>query len=224
MPDFWGTGAGWRAVVAENDAALRGLLSAALRRSGMIVVAEAHDAAEAVELAGYHEPDVVVMDVTTSGLDGIAATRRIKEARADVLVVLLTDARNEELGVLGLQAGAVGYLRSDLDVQALARAIVGVLNGEAAIPRAMAMRLIEHMRVAPVVGEHMRPVRSPLTARQWEVLDLLCEGRTTDEIAATLVVSAETVRSHVKGIFRRLNVRSREQAAAAACRLRGLSP
>jgi NarL family two-component system response regulator LiaR len=106
----------------------------------------------------------------------------------------------------------------------MARAIVGALRGEAAIPRSLAMRLVEHLRAETSSGEHLRPVGGPLTARQWQVLDLLCEGASTEEIAATLSVSPETVRSHVKGIFRRLNVRSREEAVAVACRLRGLAP
>ena len=75
------------------------------------------------------------------------------------------------------------------------------------------MRLVEQMRGETSSGEHLRPVGGPLTPRQWQVLDLLCEGRTTEEIAASLTVSSETVRSHVQGIFRRLNVRSREDAA-----------
>ena len=85
------------------------------------------------------------------------------------------------------------------------------------------MRLVEQLRAETASGDHLRPVGGPLTARQWQVLDLLCEGRTTEEIAAALTVSPETVRSHVKGIFRRLNVRSREEAVAVAYRLRGLA-
>ena len=108
-------------------------------------------------------------------------------------------------------------------MQSLARALVGALEGEAAIPRTMAMRLIEQMRDTTVHGEHLRPVRSPLTARQWEVLDLICDGSTNDEIAAILVISPDTVRSHLKAIFRRLNVHTRNEAAAAARRLRELT-
>jgi NarL family two-component system response regulator LiaR len=132
------------------------------------------------------------MDVTVPGLDGISATRRIIEQRRRLLVILLTDAASESLGVLGLRVGAAGYLRRDLDSQTLARAIVGALHGEAAIPRSMAMRLIEQMRRTMASGQRLRPVRSPLTARQWEVLDLVYEGATTEEIAAALVVSLKT--------------------------------
>ena len=210
--------------MADHDARTLRALSEALRQAGVIVVAETFDGAEAVDLVRYHEPDVLVMDLTVLGLDGIAATRRISEQRREQLVILLADPANEALGVLGLRVGAAGYLRRDLDAHALARAIVGALHGEAAIPRSMAMRLIEQMRGTTASGQRLRPVRSPLTTRQWEVLDLVCDGMTTEEIAATLVVSPETVRSHIKDIFHRLNVRSREEAAGVACRLRALEP
>jgi DNA-binding NarL/FixJ family response regulator len=223
MQGFGEQRAEWRAVVADHQEPSRRALSSALRRAEIVVVAEALDGTEAVELARYHEPDLVVIDVGVSGLDAIAATRRITRADPDVTVILLTSATSEHLGVLGLRAGAAGYLRRDLHPRSLARAIVGALRGEAAIPRSLAMRLVEQMRAETSSGEHMRPVGGPLTARQWQVLDLLCEGRTTEEIAAALTVSPETVRSHVKGIFRRLNVRSREEAVAVAYRLRGLA-
>jgi DNA-binding NarL/FixJ family response regulator len=224
MQGFGEEQAQWRAVVADDKGPARHALSDALRRAGIVVVAEAFDGTEAVELARYHEPDLVVIDIGVSGLDAIAATRRITGAHPGVVVILLTSAGSDNLGVLGLRVGAAGYLDSDLDPMSMARAIVGALRGEAAIPRSLAMRLVEQLRAETSSGEHLRPMSGPLTARQWQVLDLLCEARSTEEIAATLTVSPETVRSHVKGIFRRLNVRSREDAVAVACRLRGLAP
>jgi DNA-binding NarL/FixJ family response regulator len=214
----------WRAVVADDRGPARRALSGALRHAGVVVVAEAFDGTEAVELARYHEPDLVVIDIGVSGLDAIAATRHITRADPRVVVILLTSAESDDLGVLGLRVGAAGFLQNDLDPISMARAIVGAMRGEAAIPRSLAMRLVEQLRAETASGEHLRPVGGPLTARQWQVLDLLCEARSTEEIAATLMVSPETVRSHVKGIFRRLHVRSREEAVAVACRLRGLAP
>ena len=178
-----------RAVVADDDALAR--------RAGVIVVAEAADGAEAVELVLYHEPDLVVMDIVMPGLDGIAATRRITEERPDQLIILLTSAGNDDLAVLGLRVGATGYLSKDVDLDALPRAIAGALHGEAAISRTMTTTLIRQFRRVPMPGDGLRPVHSPLTTREWEVLDLICDGMTTDEIAATLVVSPDKVRSHV---------------------------
>ncbi len=223
MQGFGEEQAEWRAVVADDKGPARRALSSALRSANIVVVAEAFDGKEAVELARYHEPDLVVIDLEVSGLDAIAATRRITRANPDVIVILLAREESEDLGVLGLRVGAAGYLRKDLPPPSLARAIAGAMRGEAAIPRRTAMRLVEQLRGQTSSGEHLRPVGGPLTVRQWQVLDLLCEGRSTDEIAATLTVSSETVRSHVKGIFRRLDVRSREEAVAVAYRLRGFA-
>jgi DNA-binding NarL/FixJ family response regulator len=96
-----------------------------------------------------------------------------------------------------------------------------VRAGEAAISRKMTRTLIEWMRDKPGGSAGMRPVKSPLTAREWEVIDLLKASRTTDQIADELVLSTETVRSHVKNILRKLDVRSREDAVLAADRMRG---
>jgi two-component system, NarL family, response regulator LiaR len=86
------------------------------------------------------------------------------------------------------------------------------------------MRLVEQLRRAPEGTSGLRPVKSPLTAREWEVIDLVAEGRTNDQIANVLVLSSETVRSHVKNILRKLDARSREEAVAIAQRMRGEPP
>jgi two-component system, NarL family, response regulator LiaR len=157
-------------------------------------------------------------------VDGIEATRCILEEQPDQVVILLTSAGSDDLGVLGLRLGAAGYLRKDVDVEALPRAIMGALRGEAAISRTMTRTLIQQLRRLPAPGEGFRPVHSPLTTREWEVLDLICEGKSTDEIADLFVVSSETVRSHIKRILRKLHVSSRQEATAAARRMRGLDP
>ena len=103
------------------------------------------------------------------------------------------------------------------------RALRGAIDGEAAISRRLAMQLIQHYRTAPTGGAGLRPVRSRLTDREWEVLDILATGATTDEIARNLVLSPETVRSHLKNLYRKLEVNTREDAVQAASRLRSLS-
>jgi two-component system, NarL family, response regulator LiaR len=125
------------------------------------------------------------------------------------------------MGFVGLRAGACGFLSKDLDVEVLPNALAGAVGGEAVISRQLSMQLIEQFRRAPEATTGMRPVKSPLTAREWEVVDLLCEGRSTDEIADTLVLSNETVRSHVKNLMRKLGARSRAEAVALAQRMRG---
>jgi DNA-binding NarL/FixJ family response regulator len=211
-----------RAVVADDDALARRVIIAALRGARINVVAEAANGADAVTVVELHRPDVVVMDVLMPELDGIAATQRIIERWPDTVVVLLTGRNDDDGALRGLRAGAAGYLCKDVELEALPRTILAVLDGEAAISRTLAMRLVEDLRGGGEDRARTRPIRSSLTAREWEVLDLICEGRTNDEIAADFVVSAETVRSHVKHVLRKLGVHSREDAAAAARTIRGL--
>jgi NarL family two-component system response regulator LiaR len=211
-----------RAIVADDDALARRMVKDVLQGAGISVVAEAHDGREAVELVRYHRPDIALLDVIMPHLDGIAATRQIVAEAPDQLVILLTRSDDEGLGILGLRAGAAGYLSKDVDLEALPRALEGALAGEAAISRGMTRRVIEHLQGSPECGRGMRPIQSSLTSREWQVLDLLTEQRTTEEIADALVLSQETVRTHVKSILRKLDVRSRAEAVAAAGRLRGM--
>jgi NarL family two-component system response regulator LiaR len=215
-----------RAVIVDDDPFARRVIKDALTESGVLVIAEARSGREAVEFALYYRPDVVIMDVVMPGLDGILATRQILKMIPDQLVIVLTGADDEddELGLLALRAGAAGFLSKDVDINALPRTLNGVRAGEVAISRRMTKRVIEQLRSAPRGCSGMRPVKSPLTAREWEVIDLLKATRSTDEIAAELVLSIETVRSHVKNILRKLKVRSREEAVAAADRMRNTMP
>jgi two-component system, NarL family, response regulator LiaR len=212
-----------RTIVADDDPLVRRLIRDTLQRADVTVIAEASTGREAVELALFYRPDVVVMDYMMPEMDGIEATRRIYEHDPSIRVVLLTGAGDDELGLRGLRAGAAGYLSKEVELDSLPRALRGALEGEAAISRRLAMQLVERLRAAPSGGAGLRPVRSRLTDREWEVLDLLSSGATTDEIARGLVLSPETVRSHLKNLYRKLEVNSREDAVRAASRLRSLS-
>ena len=211
-----------RAVIADDDPFARRVIKDVLQKAGVIVIAEARNGRQAVELTLYYRPDVVVMDVVMPELDGIIATRQIRKEIPDQLVIVLTGAGEEdqELGLQALRSGASGYLSKDLEIDALPRALEGVRAGEAAISRKMTRTLIDRLRDTPSGSSGMRPVKSPLTAREWEVIDLLKAARSTDQIADELVLSTETVRSHVKNILRKLDVRSREDAVIAADRMR----
>jgi NarL family two-component system response regulator LiaR len=213
-----------RVIVADDDPFARRMIKESLQRAGIVVVAEAHNGQQAVELALFYRPDVVLMDVVMPELDGISATRRIVKDVPEQLIVMLTSSDEDEMGFVGLRAGAVGYLSKDVDVDKLPQALEGAREGEAAISRRLSMQLIEQLRRVPEPTTGMRPVKSPLTAREWEVVDLLYEGRTTDQIADTLVLSTETVRSHIKNLMRKLGANTREQAVALAHRMRGGSP
>jgi two-component system, NarL family, response regulator LiaR len=215
-----------RAVIADDDPFARRVVRDMLERAGVIVVAEARDGRQAVELTLHHLPDVVVMDLVMPGFDGIMATRQIRRQLPEQLVIVLTGAGSDddELGLLALRAGAGGFLSKDLELEALPRAIEGLRQGQAAISRKLTLSLIERLRETPSDSSGMRPVKSLLTAREWEVIDLLKESKTTDQMADELVLSAETIRSHVKNILRKLKVRSRQEAVAVADEMRKAAP
>jgi two-component system, NarL family, response regulator LiaR len=210
-----------RAIVADDDPFARRMIKEALQAAGFIVIAEAPDGRSAVELTLYYRPDIVVLDVVLPDLDGISATRQIIKEAPDQLVVVMSTAGEEEMGLAGLRAGAVGFLSKDLDIDVLPRALEGAVKGEAVISRRLAMRVVEDLRRIPEGAQGMRPVKSPLTDREWEVLDLLYEGCSTEELARRLVLSTETVRSHIKHILQKLNAGSRSEAVAKAQELRG---
>jgi two-component system, NarL family, response regulator LiaR len=209
-----------RVIIADDDPLTRRALRDVLQEAGVVVIAEAGGGREAVELSRYYRPDVVVMDLVMPGVDGLQATRQIVEQAPDVRVVMLTSSDSEEVGLTTLRAGAAGFLGKSVGLEALPRALRCARAGEAVVSRAMTMRLVEEMRRVREDGMGMRPIHSPLTTREWEVLDLLCQDRTTDDIAETLVLSVETVRSHVKAVLRKLDVRSRQDAVRVAARMR----
>jgi len=212
-----------RVIVVDDDPLARRMLRDVLQAAGIVVIAEAGGGREAIELTNYYKPDVVVMDLVMPGIDGIAATRQIVAQTPDVRVVMLTSSDSEDIGLLTLRAGASGFLNKSVGVDALPRALRCARDGEAVVSRQLTMRLIEGMRRVREDGAGMRPIRSPLTPREWEVLDLLCQERSTDDIADTLVLSVETVRSHIKSVLRKLGVRSRQEAIKSAGRLRSLT-
>lgn len=146
-------------IVADDDPFARRLLKGTLRAAGIIVIAEASDGIQAVELTLYHRPDVSIMDVTMPGVDGITASRRVVAKRPDQRVMLLTQSADEELALLGLHSGAVGFLSKDVSTEGLVRALHAVARGEAVIPRALTMRLIEQLRSAP--RRHAKPGCGP---------------------------------------------------------------
>jgi DNA-binding NarL/FixJ family response regulator len=160
------------------------------------------------------------MEASLAGMDGLAATRRIRRTAPEVRVLIFSRDDREETQMRALQAGASGFVSKNVPVETVSRIVSSVALGEAAISRKMTMRLVERLRLLPEGGTGMRPVRSPLTAREWEVLDLLCKRKTTREIADALVLSEETIYSHSKNLLRKLQVHSRAEAVEAAEQLR----
>lgn len=211
-----------RVVVGDGDPLARRLLRDTLGHDEVTVVAEATNAREVVELVSFYKPALVLWDEQLPGQRGVAEISTIHVRFPDIAIVVLAADPDDARGLQVLRAGASGYLHKAIEPEVLGRVIRGVLDGEAGVSRRLAMRVIESDRRNLGAGAGLRPVRSELTDREWEVLDLLTSGMGTEAIARTLVLSTETVRSHLKNVYRKLGVRSREEAAAAAVRMRDL--
>jgi DNA-binding NarL/FixJ family response regulator len=208
-------------VIADSDPLARRVIRDALQdRTGFVIPGEASSGDEAVELTVHYRPDVTLMEASLPGFDGLAATRLIRREAPEVRVLIFSRDDREDVQLQALQAGASGFVSKNVPVETVSRVVESVVRGEAAISRKVTMRLIERLRHLPEGGTGMRPVHSLLTAREWEVLDLLCQRKSTREIAESLVLSEETIYSHSKNLLRKLKVHSREEAIEAAERLR----
>jgi DNA-binding NarL/FixJ family response regulator len=210
-----------RIIIADPDPLARRVIRDSLRAAGgFIVSAEAKDGIEAVELALHYKPELVLMEIGLPALDGIAACREITTKARGVRVVMFTVPQDREVEIRALRAGASGFMSKNSSVEAVVRALRSVAGGEAAVTRSLTSHLVELLRNTAENGTGMRPVKSPLTTREWEVLDLICAGKSTRDISAQLFLSEDTVYSHTKSILRKLGVHSRVEAAAIAGRLR----
>lgn len=210
-----------RIIIADPDPLARRVIRDSLRHDGgFIVAAEAKDGVEAVELALHYRPELVLMEVGMPALDGIGACREITAKAPQVRVVMFSVPQDREVEIRALRAGAAGFLSKNAEIEAVARALRSVAIGEAAVSRSLTRELVELLRNTAENGSGMRPVKSPLTTREWEVLDLICAGDSTREISAKLFLSEDTVYSHTKSILRKLGVHSRVEAVAVAGLLR----
>jgi two-component system nitrate/nitrite response regulator NarL len=205
-----------RVVVVDDDMQLRGALRAALQDRGLTVIAEADNGRDAIALATHFRPDVVIMDIVMANVDGLSATRAIAERAPSVRIMLLTASDDVDLGMVGLRAGAAGHQVKGVPVATIVDGVVRMAAGEPVVGPQLTWRLIESLRALPVGGQGVRPVRSKLTPREWEVLDLLCAGHSVDQIADELVLARDTVRTHVKRVLRKLGAHSQAEAISIA--------
>jgi DNA-binding NarL/FixJ family response regulator len=214
-----------RVIVADPDPLARRVIRDSLASDrGFVVSAEAKDGIEAVELAVHYRPELVLMEVGMPVLDGISACREIVSRAPSVRVVMFAVRQERETELRALRAGASGFLSKSTSIESVERALRSVASGEAAVSRSLTSYLIEQLRYTAENGSGMRPVKSSLTTREWEVLDLICGGDSTREISRKLFLSEDTVYSHTKSILRKLDVHSRAEAADAARRLRQPRP
>jgi DNA-binding NarL/FixJ family response regulator len=211
-----------RLVLIDRDALARRAMREEITASGeFVVAAEAAHEDDAIELVRRERPDLVLIDIGYPRLEGIPIAKELRRQLPSTRMVFCTITDDEDAAVRALRAGAVGIVRKDLDVGPLMRALHGALAGEAAITRQLGMRLIEELYRQSEPGPRLRPAGGELTGREWQVLDLLIDGAGTSDIAQTLGLAVETVRSHIKHVLRKLGVRTRSEAVEIARRLRG---
>lgn len=216
-----------RVVLADDEQLLRvGFRMILDAHEDFEVVAEARDGREAIATAAAHRPDVVVMDVRMPELDGIAATETIVQQQPRVRVLILTTFDLDEYAFAGLRAGASGFLLKNAPPDQLVGAIRTVAAGEAIVAPRVTRRLLdtfaERMPTATQVTRDERLAQ--LTDRERQVLRALAVGQSNQEIAASLVLSEATVKSHISRILTKLSLRDRVQAVIFAYETKLVEP
>ena len=201
-----------RVVMADDHARLRAVIRLALEQGGCEVLAEGSTAEDAIRLVAEHRPDVALLDIHMPG-SGIHAAGEIAKAVPDTSIVMLTQSAEDDDLFDSLRAGASGYLLKDTDPAELAPALRRVLAGEGAMSPRLVARIMDQFR-APTKRRFGRKsaAAAKLSAREWEVMELLGQGLSTDEVAGRLFLSPTTVRVHVSTVLKKLRVRDRESA------------
>src|ERR671930_1835476 len=204
-----------RILLVDDHPLTRSALAALLQQHGFEVVGEAEDGQQAIERAARLRPDLILLDLSMPGLDGLSALPQLREAAPDCEVVVLTASGTEENLLGAIRAGAAGYLSKSEPPERIVDYLRGAAHGEAALSGAVARRLLEQVREGSRGTGVPDEIASALSARELEVLLLLDEHLATEEIAKRLFISEHTVRSHVKSVLRKLGVSSRREALYA---------
>jgi DNA-binding NarL/FixJ family response regulator len=201
-----------RLVIADDNARIRDQVRRALEAGGCEVCAEGSSAEDAVTMAREHRPDVALLDIHMPG-NGISAAQQISRSLPQTAVVMLTQSTEDDDLFDALRAGAAGYLLKGADRATLPETLRGVLRGEAAMSPALVMRIMQEFR-GPSRRKFLRrsAAADKLSTREWEVMEMLGQGLSTDDVAKRLFVSPTTVRVHVSTVLRKLRVKDRESA------------
>jgi NarL family two-component system response regulator LiaR len=203
-----------RVMIVDDHLMVRRGLATFLRAArDLELVGEAVNGAQAIGMCEMTRPDVVLMDLRMPELDGIAATRMIRQAHPEIQVIALTSSHEDELVSQALRAGAIGYLLKDIGVAQLSDAIRGAVAGRATLAPEATQALVRQASEA-------RSPRDALTQREREVLALMVKGISNAQIAERLVLSRSTVNFHVGNVLGKLGVASRTEAVSVALQRR----
>lgn len=200
-----------RLLLADDHTLVRGGIRALLNQlEDVEVIAEANDGREALSMIASHQPDIVLMDIAMSGMNGLEATMRVTRDFPEIRVIILSMHTNEEYVLQALRSGAVGYLLKDAGISELEMAIAAVSQGETYLSPPVSKHVISGYvrRVGADVQEKLdsQPTLERLTMRQREILQLIAEGYTTQEIANLLNISVKTVETHRMQLMDRLDI------------------
>jgi NarL family two-component system response regulator LiaR len=202
-------------LVDDHAMVRQGVRAFLVTQPDIMVVGEAGSGEEAVSLAAQHVPDVILMDLIMPDMDGVEATRLVKQSSPRSQVVVLTSYHQDEHIFPALKAGALSYILKDVSANELAAAVRKAALGEAVLHPRVAARVIKELQGAR--GEKVNPF-TELSERELEVLKLIADGMSNAEIAAKLVLSEKTIKGHVSNILSKLHLVDRTQAAVYAWR------
>ena len=197
-----------RVLIVEDDAEIRNSFSLIVNSSQKFMVVNAYGSCEeAIDNVNRDKPEIVLMDIELPGMNGIQATKYIKDKNPHIDIVMVTVYEDSELVFEALKAGASGYITKSANYLELLTALEEIMKGGAPMSSRIARMVIDNFHVNP---------NSPLTKRETEILQLISEGKTYTQISEELFISKETAKTHIKNIYSKLQVNSKSEAIAKA--------
>jgi two-component system, NarL family, response regulator LiaR len=203
-----------RVVIADDHAIVREGMRRLLDREGYSIVGEASDGEEALEQIRRARPDIVVLDLKMPRKDGLTVIRELRDEQPDAKILVLTSFDDDDKVFAAIKLGAQGYLLKDSPPELLLQAIQDIFLGKSSLHPDIARKVLREIRHPPALP----PAEQPLTEREIEVLQLVAQGLSNQEVAQRLVISDRTVAGHVRNILAKLHLASRTQAALYAIR------
>jgi len=211
-----------RILIVDDHALVRSGIASLLTANDIDVVGEAGNGLEAVEKARLLKPDIILMDIKMPGCNGLQATRLIKTAMPDIKIVMVTAFDDDEDLFEAMKSGAVGYILKNIKAEEFINLLSSVMKGEVVVSPWVASKIVDELFRNPIKIK-IKSTDSELTNKEEEVLRLVAGGSTNKEIAASLNISDNTVKYHLRNIMEKLHFKNRAQMAVYATK-RGIEP